>query len=94
MTIAVVSVTPNFAAEIGDVDLSQPIDPSDFLAIENAFAKYAMLIFPDQHLSQDQHLDFARHFGPLETSIGVYRKDTPLRLREELDRCFQSRFRK
>ena len=84
MTIAVVSVTPSFAAEIGDIDLAQQIDPSDFLAIENAFAKYAMLIFPDQHLSQDQHLDFARRFGPLETSIGVHRKDTPLRLRQEL----------
>jgi alpha-ketoglutarate-dependent 2,4-dichlorophenoxyacetate dioxygenase len=84
MTIAVVSVAPSFAAEIGDIDLAQQIEPSDFLAIENAFAKYAMLIFPDQHLSQDQHLDFARRFGPLETSIGVHRKDTQLRLRQEL----------
>ena len=45
--------------------------------------KYAVLIFPDQHLSQDQHLDFARHFGPLETTIAVYRKDAPLRVRKE-----------
>ena len=61
----------------------QSIEPSDYLAIKDAFAKYAVLIFPDQHLSHDQHLDFARHFGPLETSIGVHRKDTPLRLRQE-----------
>jgi alpha-ketoglutarate-dependent 2,4-dichlorophenoxyacetate dioxygenase len=84
MTIAVVPVTPNFAAEIADVDVSQPVDCSDYIAIENAFAKYAVLIFPDQHLSQDRHLEFARHFGPLETSIGLYRKDVPLRLRGEL----------
>ena len=84
MTITIVPVTPSFAAEIGDIDLSQQIGYSDYLAIEDAFAKYAVLIFPDQHLSQDQHLDFARHFGPLETSIGVYRKDVPLRLRQEL----------
>jgi alpha-ketoglutarate-dependent 2,4-dichlorophenoxyacetate dioxygenase len=44
---------------------------------------YAVLIFPNQLLSQDQHLDFARHFGPLETTIGVYRKDAPPRLRKE-----------
>ena len=50
---------------------------------EDAFAKYAVLIFPDQHLSQDQHLDFARHFGPLETTIAVYRKDAQLRVRKE-----------
>jgi alpha-ketoglutarate-dependent 2,4-dichlorophenoxyacetate dioxygenase len=41
------------------------------------------LIFPDQHLSQDQHLDFARQFGPLETTIAVYRGDAPLRVRKE-----------
>jgi len=84
MTIAVFPVTPSFAAEIGDIDLSQQIEPSDYIAIEDAFAKYAVLVFPDQHLSQDQHLNFARHFGPLEASIGRYRKDTPLRLPGEL----------
>ncbi len=83
MAITVVPVTPGFAAEVGDVDLSGPIEPTDLQAIKDAFAKYAVLIFPDQHLSQDQHLDFAKYFGPLETTIGVYRKDTPLRVRKE-----------
>jgi alpha-ketoglutarate-dependent 2,4-dichlorophenoxyacetate dioxygenase len=83
MAITVVPVTPSFAAEVGDVDLSGSIDPTDLQSIKDAFAKYAVLIFPDQHLSQDQHLDFAKHFGPLETTIGVYRKDAPLRVRKE-----------
>jgi alpha-ketoglutarate-dependent 2,4-dichlorophenoxyacetate dioxygenase len=83
MAMTVVPVTPSFAAEIGDVDLSKPIEAADVAAITDAFTTYAVLIFPDQHLSQDQHLDFAKHFGPLETTIGVYRKDTPLRLRKE-----------
>src|SRR5215472_16726495 len=60
MAITVCPVTPGFAAEIGDVDLSRPIVPADLQAIKDAFATYAVLIFPDQHLSQDQHLDFAR----------------------------------
>src|SRR5439155_21837513 len=85
MAVSIFPVTPGFAAEVGDIDLSRPIEePSDYLAIEDAFAKYAVLIFPDQHLSQDQHLDFARHFGPLDASIGVHRKDTPLRVRQEI----------
>src|SRR5215510_12280742 len=83
MAITVMPVTPNFAAEIGDVDLSQPLEAADLQAIKDAFSKYAVLVFPDQRLSQDQHLDFARHFGPLETTIGVYRKDRPLRVRKE-----------
>ena len=83
MAITVYPVTPSFAAEIGDVDLARPIDCTDLQAIKDAFTQHAVLIFPDQHLSQDQHLDFARYFGPLETTIAVYRKDAPLRLRKE-----------
>ena len=84
MAITVVPVTPTFAAEIGDVDLSRPLEAADVQAIKDAFTTYAVVIFPDQQLSQDQHLDFAEHFGPLETTIGVYRqKDAPLRLRKE-----------
>jgi alpha-ketoglutarate-dependent 2,4-dichlorophenoxyacetate dioxygenase len=85
MAITVVPVTETFAAEVGDVDLSRPLDAADAAAIKDAFARFAVLVFPDQQLSQDQHLDFARQFGPLETTIGVYRTgDAPLRLRKEL----------
>jgi len=83
MAVTVCPVTPSFAAEIGDIDLSVPIPPSDIQAIKDAFTKYAVLIFPDQQLSQDQHLDFARLFGPLETTIAVFRKDAKLRERKE-----------
>ncbi len=83
MAITVCPVTPTFAAEIGDVDLSRPLDAADVAAIKDAFATYAVLIFPEQHLSDDQHLDFARHFGPLETTIALYRKDAQLRVPKE-----------
>jgi len=83
MTIAVFPVTPGFVAEIGDIDLSTPLAPTELLAIEQAFTTHAVLIFPDQRLSQDQHLDFARNFGPLETTIALFRKDTKLRVRKE-----------
>jgi alpha-ketoglutarate-dependent 2,4-dichlorophenoxyacetate dioxygenase len=75
MAINVCPVTPSFAAEIGDADLSRSLEPADLTAIRDAFTTYAVLIFPDQHLSQDQHLDFAKTFGPLETTIALYRKD-------------------
>jgi len=83
MAITVCPVTPSFAAEIGDADLSRPLEAADVTAIKDAFAKYSVLIFPDQHLSQDQHLDFARYFGPLETTIAVFRKDAKLRVPAE-----------
>jgi alpha-ketoglutarate-dependent 2,4-dichlorophenoxyacetate dioxygenase len=84
MAITVCPVTQGFAAEIGDVDLSGAIAPDDLAALKDAFTAYAVLIFPEQRLSQDQHLDFARNFGPLETTIAVFRKDHNLRLRPEL----------
>lgn len=84
MAITVQPVTPGFAAEVGDVDLSKPLDAADEAAIKQAFWDYAVLIFPEQELSEDQHLDFARRIGELETSIGVYRTDTPMRVRPEI----------
>ena len=84
MAITVCPVTQSFAAEIGDVDLAKPLAPDDLAAIKDAFAAYAVLIFPEQQLSQDQHLDFARNFGPLETTIAVFRKDNKLRLPPQL----------
>ncbi len=83
MAISVYPITLGFAAEIGDVDLSRPVAAVDLAAIKAAFAKYAVLIFPDQHLSPDQHLEFARQFGPLETTIALHRPDAPLRVAKE-----------
>ena len=83
MAISVYPVTENFAAEIGDLDLARPLDPADLAAIKAAFASYAVLIFPDQQLTQEQHLAFAARFGPLELTIAVHRKDAPLRVRKE-----------
>lgn len=85
MSITVCPITPGFGAEIGDVDLAQPLNDEQFLAIRQAFRTHAVLVFPDQHLTGGQHLAFARRFGPLETSIATYRSaEEPLRIHEEL----------
>jgi alpha-ketoglutarate-dependent 2,4-dichlorophenoxyacetate dioxygenase len=84
MAITVCPVTANFAAEIGDVDLSRPLDSADVASIKQAFWDYAVLIFPGQEVSEEQHLDFARHFGPLETSIAALNPDAKLRLSNKL----------
>ncbi|HZP87575.1 MAG TPA: TauD/TfdA family dioxygenase [Burkholderiales bacterium] len=84
MPLTIYPVTENFAAEIGDVDLCTPLSAEQFAEIEAAFNRYAVLVFPDQNLTVDQHLDFARRFGPLETTIHALRKDAQLRLRPEI----------
>ena len=45
MPVTVSPITPNFVAEIGDVDLASLSD-ADLLAIKSAFWKYSVLIFP------------------------------------------------
>jgi alpha-ketoglutarate-dependent 2,4-dichlorophenoxyacetate dioxygenase len=84
MTIVVQGVTPSFAAEVGDVDLGKPLAADDLAAIRAAFTKYAVLIFPDQHFDDESHLEFARNFGPLETTVFKARQDHKLRLQENL----------
>ena len=82
--MAVYPVTESFAAEFGDIDLSKPLSSEERSEIEGAFNRYSVLVFPDQHLSTDQHLEFARNFGPLETTIHAVRKDVKLRVRPEI----------
>ncbi len=84
MTVTVQPTTPEFAAEIGDVDLGKPLSNEDLAAIRAAFTKYAVLVFPDQTFSDESHLDFARHFGPLETSVFAIRSDHKMRLQPQL----------
>lgn len=80
MGITVFPVTPGFAAEVGDVDLSRPLAQDDAEAIKAAFWKYAVLVFPEQRLEPGHHLAFAQLFGPLESDRVLDPKMTPHRL--------------
>jgi alpha-ketoglutarate-dependent 2,4-dichlorophenoxyacetate dioxygenase len=84
VAITVQPITPNFAAEVGDVVLGGPLSAEDLAAIRAAFTKYAVLVFPDQEFDDESQLAFARHFGPLETTVFKARKDHKLRLHENM----------
>ena len=58
-------VTPGFVAEVHDVDLTH-LDDRSWSGIEAAFHRHGVLVFHDQHLSQDEQAAFARRFGELE----------------------------
>jgi len=84
LAISIHAVTASFAAEIGDVDLGRKLSADDIAAIKAAFTRYAVLVFPDQTFDDESHLDFARHFGPLETSVFAIRKDHKMRLAPQM----------
>ena len=68
--LAVTVLSPVGAAEIGGIDLSQPLTPAQVAAIGAAIAEHPVLVFRDQSLSKDRQARFSRHFGALEGHIG------------------------
>ena len=71
MSITICPVKPDFVAEVGDIDLSAPLCSADEQAVREAFARYAVLVFPAQALEVEQHLAFAGLFGPHERTVQV-----------------------
>ncbi len=59
-------IHPEFGALISKVDLSQPLDASAFAQIDEAINRYSLLLFENQHMNDDAHLEFTRRFGQLE----------------------------
>ncbi len=84
MAISIFPVTPRFAAEVGDINLSKPLDAATLQAVRDGFATYAVLVFPAQKLSVEQHLAFASNFGPLERTVQKTLHSEKLRVREEI----------
>src|SRR5207245_552408 len=63
-SITVDKLTPIIGGEIGGVDLRAPSN-RQMDEIHRALAENLVIFFRDQHLSQEQHLDFGRKFGEL-----------------------------
>lgn len=54
-----------FGAVVTDLQLAS-ISSDEFAELQKAWLEYALLIFPGQHLSKQDQIDFAKRFGPLE----------------------------
>lgn len=57
------------AAEINGVDIAQGVDDATFTEIQAAFDEYSVICFPGQTISDQQLIDFASRFGPLESML-------------------------
>lgn len=69
---ALTPLTPHLGAEVFDVDLRSP-SPELARAIEQAMDRYAVLVFRNQQLDQDQQIAFARSLGPLDLGFAKVR---------------------
>jgi len=73
-TAGLPTVTPQangFGAEIGRIDLRQPLSDAAFGLIHEAFLAHKVLVFRGQPLDDEAHQAFAMRFGPLEGHINV-----------------------
>src|SRR3974390_3462122 len=65
MAVTVTPLTSAVGAEIGNVDLTA-LSAQDFAEIERAWHRYSVLLFRNQHLSDDDLLAFSRRLGELD----------------------------
>jgi len=71
-----------FAGEVSGVDITAPLDGADVAAIEAGMDAYAVLVFHDQRLTDEQQIAFTLNFGELESykTPGHIRKGEDQRL--------------
>jgi alpha-ketoglutarate-dependent 2,4-dichlorophenoxyacetate dioxygenase len=70
VAVTIEQITPVFAGEVAGVDVTRPLSRDTLVAIEAGMDRYAVLVFHDQHLTDDAQRAFTRNFGTLEASPG------------------------
>jgi alpha-ketoglutarate-dependent 2,4-dichlorophenoxyacetate dioxygenase len=64
-------VGPCLAAEVDGIDLTRPLSPEEVAAVHAGMDRYAVLVFHDQPLTDEQQLAFTRSLGEIEHAIGT-----------------------
>ena len=70
MGISIRQIGHLFAGEVTGVDCRAPLSPDDVAAIHDGMNQYAVLVFRDQKLSDDEQLRFTLHLGEIERTRG------------------------
>lgn len=71
MPLTLSPLHPLFVAEVSGLDLREPLTPAMAEEIHRAMDRYAVLVFRDQQLDDDQQMAFGRALGKLEPTRGV-----------------------
>ena len=68
MTLNIEKRSGALGATVTGVDLSQPVSSDLFKEIIAAWNENLLLVFPDQKISKEEHIEFSRNFGELEVN--------------------------
>src|SRR5215831_11878532 len=82
MALEIRPIHPVIGGEVSGLDLRRPLASADAAAIHAGMDRYAVLVFHDQDITDDQQLAFSRALGPLEQKVrpGNIRKASESRL--------------
>jgi alpha-ketoglutarate-dependent 2,4-dichlorophenoxyacetate dioxygenase len=61
---------PFFAGVVSGLDLRKPLTPDEVAGVHRGMDEFAVLVFHDQPIDDDQQLVFSRSLGPLEQATG------------------------
>ena len=64
--IEIEKLHPALGAKVHGVDLSKRLEAGELKLIRTAWAEHAVLVIPDQDITDDAHIEFSRSFGELE----------------------------
>jgi alpha-ketoglutarate-dependent 2,4-dichlorophenoxyacetate dioxygenase len=70
MGVSIRQLHPVFVGEVSGLDVSRPLTPDEARAVEAGMDRYAVLVFHDQTITDEQQMAFSRNFGPLEDARG------------------------
>ena len=70
MSVTIRQIHPVFVGEVSGVDLSRPLSRDDVAALEAGMDRYAVLVYHDQKITDEQQMAFSLNFGPLEDARG------------------------
>ena len=70
MAVSIRQLHRHFVGEVSGVDLTKPLTPQEAREIEAGMDRYAVLVFHDQDITDEQQLQFASNFGPKENTKG------------------------
>ena len=59
---------PNFVGFISEIDLKNPLSNLLIKEIDDAINKYAVLVFKDQNINNEDQIRFTQYFGKIEAS--------------------------
>jgi alpha-ketoglutarate-dependent 2,4-dichlorophenoxyacetate dioxygenase len=81
MSVTIRQIHPVFVGEVAGVDLCKPLTAEEAATIEAGMDRYAVLVFHDQNITDQQQLAFSRNFGEIERAVGGHiMKDNERRL--------------